>query len=535
MQKIDLWNQFNTQEDEQVCDVLNKIAANASPNDPIREKCKKEQDVWMRVLTIHSCLNTLDFDNSAFQKIANHNCSTDVINYCRSRYAEDTSVMLKWHYCVVLYFAEKGNWLKKAIPLILQSARTDDGTGTAIYLTLAFNLNKIYGCEQKDAIKNAAIYILNNKQDTKFLGACVRIICRLEKSQEIKKESLDTLMTLAENQDDGEFEDSLKHAIEAAQDKDQIRTKLAKHYEKRGDAQSEPLVKMIYYKNARKYFHAKSDKEKIDNKIKNAIKSVRLVEMATKTKVEKLPIQGENNLQRQQSLVRLFRSRLPNVAKIEQVAKGSQYSTASAFTNEIKISDSGLLAPSNLSKEQSEHIEKLERVIMFNDILLSISVRDYEKDGKITIKDHMDYLRYFDLHSKPILNLIECGIKRHYEEDYVSSIHILIPQIENTLRKLLEQKKDSIVTSTKKGMEYVKLGSLICDGSEILGSDFTKYLMLKLVDINSINLRNKVCHSSYGEFEYMKDEDIPADFSHPMSLSLILIIALLTGLSEKTT
>ena len=535
MKTMDLWEQFNTHENDQGRSILKKILTSASPDDPITKMCKKECDIQMRVLKIQFWLGDLDSDKTKFLESMQKSSSID-INYCKKRCAEDTSVLLKWHYYIVLFFAERKDWLKKAIPLILQSAIIDDGSKATIYLTLAFNLNKICGCKQEDAIKNAAIYLLKHKQNTKFLGVCVRIIYKLEKSQEIKKEFLDILMALAEKQDDIEFQDTLKHVIKAAPNEDQISIKLAKHYEDLGDEQNEPLVKMVYYTKAQKHFRGKSGKN-IANKIKNATKSVKLSTITCKTKVEKLPIHGENNFQRQRFLVRLFRCLLPNVAKVEQAAKRPQqhHSIGSAFTNKIKMNDSGLLSSSNISKERSEFIEMFELIIKRNDNVLSISVCDYEKDGKITVKDHMDYLRCFDLHSKPILNIIEHGIKRHYEEDYVSSIHILVPQIENTLKKLLEQKKDSIITLTKKGMEYVKLGGLICVGSEILGPDFEKYLILKLVSNDSINLRSKVCHSSYGELEYMKDEDIPDDFSHPMSLSLILIIALLTGLSEKTT
>ena len=536
MKKIDLWEQFNTHENDQGRSILKKILASASPDDPIAKMCKKERDIQMRVLKIQFWLGDMDSDKTKFLKSMQKPSSID-INYCKKRCAEDTSVLLKWHYYIVLFFAERKDWLKKAIPLILQSARIDDGSKATIYLALAFNLNKLCGCKQEDAIKNAAIFLLMHKQNTKFPGVCVRIIYKLEKSPEIKKESCDRLMALAENQDDIEFENSLNHAIKAAPNEDQISTKLAKHYEDLGDEQNEPLVKMVHYTKAQEHFCGKSDRKNIANKIKNATKSVKLSTVTSKTKVKKLPISGENNFQRQRSLVRLFRCLMPNVAKVEQAAKRPQqhHSIGSAFTNKIKMNDSGLLSSPNISKEQSEFIEMFELIIKRNDNVLSISVRDYEKDGKITVKDHMDYLRCFDLHSKPILNIIEHGIKRHYEGDYVSSIHILVPQIENTLKKLLEQKKDSIITSTKKGMEYVKLGGLICVGSEILGPDFEKYLILKLVSSNSINLRSKVCHSGYGELEYMKDEDIPDDFSHPMSLSLILIIALLTGLSEKTT
>ena len=535
MKKIDLWERFNTHENDQGYDILKKILANASPDDPIAKMCEKECDIQMRVLAIQLWLEDLDSDKTQFHESMQKPSSVD-INYCKKRCAEDTSVLLKWHYYIVLFFAERKNWLKKAIPLILQSARMDDGSNATIYLALAFNLNKLYGCGQKVAIKNVAVYLLMHKQNTKFPGVCVRIIYKLEKSPEIKKESCDRLMALVENQDDIESENSLNHAIKAAPSEDQISTKLAKYYEELGDEQNEPLVKMVRYTEAQKHFRGKSDRKNIANKIKNATKSVKLVEITTETKIDKLSIPGENNFQRQRYLVRLFGYLLPSVATMEQAAKKlQQHSIDSAFANKIKISDSGLLSSTNISKEQSEFIKMFERIIIHNDNVLSVSVRDYEKDGKITVNDHMNYLQSFALHDKPILKLIECGIKRHYERDYVSSIHILIPQIEHTLRKLLEQKGINTMASTNKDMKYTLLKDLLSNSQEIIGSDFTRHLTLKLADINSINLRNMVSHSFYSKFEGMKDHDALHVFSHPTSLSLILIIELLTRLSLETT
>ena len=104
-------------------------------------------------------LTSLDFDNEQFRATVKDPPAID-LDYCKSRYAEDTSILLKWHYCIVLFFAERGSWVKKAIPLILQSIdKTSDKGDAVFYLILAFNLNKIYSCGLEGDIKGNCAFL----------------------------------------------------------------------------------------------------------------------------------------------------------------------------------------------------------------------------------------------------------------------------------------------------------------------------------------------------------------------------------------
>jgi hypothetical protein len=64
-----------------------------------------------------------------------------------------------------------------------------------------------------------------------------------------------------------------------------------------------------------------------------------------------------------------------------------------------------------------------------------------------------------------LLKLIAQGIERHFEGDYISSIHVLIPQVEVTLRYLLNKK--GINTLKTKGDVKMdnELGGLLRDAA----------------------------------------------------------------------
>ena len=532
-----LWEQYNTLEDGDTRRMSRLLLDGIELDDPRLGQYRKEHDIQKYARLIQYRLTSLDFDNEQFRATVKDPPAID-LDYCKSRYAEDTSILLKWHYCIVLFFAERGSWVKKAIPLILQSIdKTSDKGDAVFYLILAFNLNKIYSCGLEGDIKETALSFVD-EQNNPHLHSCVRIISALEKSKEVRSRVQDIAVAQAEKQADPIVaEADWKSAIEIAQDKEKnhIRVKLARHCEQYGDKCDEALDKIIYYKKSQDYFQDMEDKERIGNKIHDASKDATLTKIEHTMENSKFPIPGENSFERLGFLIGLFKRFIPNVEQIEQQTKNNtqEFPLASLFRR-IRIDDAGIPTSYSNSAEQinrADYVSSFEFYINHFASRFSISVEDYEKNGKITIEDHLTYLKNFGLHGKSVLLLIEHGIKMHYDGNYVSSIHILLPQIEYTLRKLLEVKGISTLALKHPIMQYKTLHSLICQGSPVLGSDFTEFLKLKLVNYASINLRNKICHSIYEERENLQGYTPLHSFTHATSLSLILIIALLTSLS----
>lgn len=111
--------------------------------------------------------------------------------------------------------------------------------------------------------------------------------------------------------------------------------------------------------------------------------------------------------------------------------------------------------------------------------------------------------------------LLEAGIKYHFQTDYVASIHILTPQIEEILRNLLVNHGviPTKYVPTDEGIEEKLLGGLIKKANDILGEDFSEYLEVRLTP-SGANIRHKVCHG-WMQFE---------EFTENLSLVLIYII-----------
>ena len=100
------------------------------------------------------------------------------------------------------------------------------------------------------------------------------------------------------------------------------------------------------------------------------------------------------------------------------------------------------------------------------------------------------------------------GIEAYLNNDFITAIHILIPQIEALIRNLAEKMKIPVLNQSHlNGFNYRSLSSLLEEESikNILSEDVCNYLKILLSDPRGWNLRNKVCHgiSKIDDFDQM--------------------------------
>lgn len=95
------------------------------------------------------------------------------------------------------------------------------------------------------------------------------------------------------------------------------------------------------------------------------------------------------------------------------------------------------------------------------------------------------------------------AMRAFIEEDWMSCIHVLVPQIENSIRTLVILRGGSHLKPHRQGgMVYRPLDDLLRDPTvgEVLGDKVVHYLQVVLTDQRGLNLRNEVCHG-YGTVE----------------------------------
>jgi hypothetical protein len=89
------------------------------------------------------------------------------------------------------------------------------------------------------------------------------------------------------------------------------------------------------------------------------------------------------------------------------------------------------------------------------------------------------------------------GIKAYLDGDFLTALHILIPQIESLIRSSAEKLKAPVLKPSQTDeFHYRELGDLLRDGTiiKVLGEDMCLYLRVLLTDSCGWNLRNEICH-----------------------------------------
>jgi hypothetical protein len=100
----------------------------------------------------------------------------------------------------------------------------------------------------------------------------------------------------------------------------------------------------------------------------------------------------------------------------------------------------------------------------------------------------------FDATRRSLLNE---GVEAYLEDDHVKAIHVLIPQVEHTLRQLLKLIGVPTVRAGRNGTMQVKnLNEILREPAihSVLGEDLQVYLLTLLADQRGQNIRNLICH-----------------------------------------
>ena len=125
--------------------------------------------------------------------------------------------------------------------------------------------------------------------------------------------------------------------------------------------------------------------------------------------------------------------------------------------------------------------------------VMTSAIKKYKLSPQIVV----DYLFVSPLFSEDRRGIIEKGIEAYLEGDYVTSTHLLIPQIEATIRKLVDLNGGSILKKSRTGgMQYRVLDELLREevAENALPKDVVYYFQIMLTDQRGWNLRNIVSH-----------------------------------------
>lgn len=131
---------------------------------------------------------------------------------------------------------------------------------------------------------------------------------------------------------------------------------------------------------------------------------------------------------------------LPNVKNLKkQIEKENIEFPLSYILPRSSLRNANVVARSITDNQIfEEHL--IQRIYMnykINCILLGKVFESLKTQKGLDQKTLVDYLDSYDIFEKENVEIISIGIDRYFEKDYVSAIHVLVPQIEAVLRKIL--------------------------------------------------------------------------------------------------
>lgn len=133
--------------------------------------------------------------------------------------------------------------------------------------------------------------------------------------------------------------------------------------------------------------------------------------------------------------------------------------------------------------------------IQVTKVILTRIFEKLKKKSFLTQKILMEFFSESTFFDKENLEFIEVGIERYFKKDYISSLHILVPQLEGVIRKMLEN-VIQVTKITPKRMQDMTFNEILKKEEtwKNFGDNFVIYLYLVLVSQQSLNLRNDIAH-----------------------------------------
>lgn len=182
-----------------------------------------------------------------------------------------------------------------------------------------------------------------------------------------------------------------------------------------------------------------------------------------------------------------------------------------SLANVIVIKKDGTPTAKIGSMEEDEEgrlHQQLNQAIGFYQPFLSITVDEIRRRFSPKVEQLVGFLSLSPLFKDDPETVLKQGLDAYLQQDYMKAIHILVPQIEKTLRRLLpmigvpslKPVRDTGIMDAK-GLNNILVEQKV---REVLSEDIWRYLSVVYVDKRGLNLRNDLAHGLMPEAMFNK-------------------------------
>lgn len=142
-------------------------------------------------------------------------------------------------------------------------------------------------------------------------------------------------------------------------------------------------------------------------------------------------------------------------------------------------------------------IHQLSQNLGISSFFLSRTFLKAREKYDITAEQITDHILQSSIFEKTRKDIIYTGINAYLNEDFITTIHVLVPQAESAIRNLVEYSGGAILKPNRNnGLQLRTFDDLLRDEhvENCFGTDISFYFRILLTEQRGWNIRNDVCH-----------------------------------------
>lgn len=156
----------------------------------------------------------------------------------------------------------------------------------------------------------------------------------------------------------------------------------------------------------------------------------------------------------------------------------------------------------SLEQDIDGHIvRQVSQNLSFSAIFMRMILDKMIGEKGLNEKDVLGFVSSTPIIREERLEIIEHGLKAYFAKDILTAVHVLIPQIEEAIRNLIEISGGTVLKKNRAGGYQLRtFDDLLRDQIviDVLSEDFADYFRILLTDQRGWNIRNNVCHGLVG-------------------------------------
>ena len=144
----------------------------------------------------------------------------------------------------------------------------------------------------------------------------------------------------------------------------------------------------------------------------------------------------------------------------------------------------------------SHFMRHLSKSMQFQSIFLNPLLIEAFNKNKINKDKILTFLNKVPIIDKTQFHIIKKALDSYFKKDFLVFLHLIIPQIENTIRNFLEFNGGTVLKQKNKAYQLKTFEELLRDNiiKKYYSEDFSIYFRALYTDHRSWNLRNNICH-----------------------------------------